>query len=62
MGFSSKTTYFQGFWDLCQAVRVDALDIAFARDPDPEKNRILFSNQTVAEFAAASMILMGWTN
>lgn len=39
---------------------VDFLDGAFAPDPDPELNRILFTNQTVASFAAIGMITMGW--
>ena len=40
---------------------VDCLDAAFTPDPDPEQNRILFTNQTVAGFAAAGMVTMGWT-
>jgi len=37
------------------------LDAAFERDPDPEQNRKLFTNQTVSGTAAIGMVTMGWT-
>ncbi|MCX7429085.1 MAG: hypothetical protein NTW96_26105 [Planctomycetia bacterium] len=37
------------------------LDAAFKPHPDPERNRCMFSNQTVSYFAAAGMITMDWT-
>ena len=40
---------------------VDFLDAAFKPSPDPEENRRLFANQTVAGFAAMGMVTMGWT-
>jgi len=41
---------------------VDFLDAAFERDPDPAQNRRMYTNQTVASFAAMGMVSMGWTN
>jgi len=40
---------------------VDFLDAAFKPDPDPEQNRILFTNQEVAYTASMGMVTMGWT-
>lgn len=39
---------------------VDFLDAAFKRSLDPEENRRLFTNQTVASTAAMGMLMMGW--
>jgi hypothetical protein len=39
---------------------VGCLDAAFKPWPDPEENRRLFANQTVASFAAMGMVTMGW--
>lgn len=40
---------------------VTFLDNSFKGDPDPEQNRVLLTNQTVAETAAIGMVMMGWT-
>ncbi len=39
---------------------VKALDIVFEKIPDPEKNKQIFTNQTVSSFAAMLMVQMGW--
>jgi hypothetical protein len=39
---------------------VECLDAAFKRDPNPEQNRKLFVNQTVASTAVICMVTMGW--
>ncbi|MCU0914900.1 MAG: hypothetical protein MUC88_10090 [Planctomycetes bacterium] len=39
---------------------VDYLDAAFKRSPNPEENRTLFTNQTVAGTAAIGRMMMGW--
>jgi hypothetical protein len=40
---------------------VDFLDTALKIDPDPEQNRMMFTNQTVSSTAAIGMVMMGWT-
>lgn len=40
---------------------LNAIDAATASDPDEQRNRMLFENQSVAELSVASMILMKWT-
>lgn len=40
---------------------VTALDEAFAEEDDPERNRQMYANQSVAETAVILMQLMGWT-
>ncbi len=39
---------------------VEYIDVATRRDPDPEQNRRLFTNQTVSAMAVFGMIEMGW--
>ncbi|WP_421722568.1 hypothetical protein [Alloalcanivorax xenomutans] len=39
---------------------VSMLDEAFSPDPDPNKNKQLFTNQKVADFAVMAMMLDGW--
>ncbi|QDT34551.1 hypothetical protein [Thalassoglobus polymorphus] len=39
---------------------VEYIDVATRRDPDPEQNRRLFTNQTVAAMALLGIIEMGW--
>ena len=39
---------------------VDFLNAGFKRDPDPEQNRKLFTNQTVSSTAVIGMVMMGW--
>ena|SRR6056297_2240789 len=40
---------------------VTAIDEAFAEEDDPERNRQMYANQSVAETAVILMQLMGWT-
>lgn len=40
---------------------VTALDGAFAEEDDPERNRQMYANQSVAETAVILMQVMGWT-
>lgn len=37
-----------------------ALDIAFEVNPDPTKNKTIYTNQKVAGFATILMLEMGW--
>lgn len=39
---------------------VKAIDIVFEKNPNPEKNKQLFTNQKVSSFAAMLMVSMGW--
>ena len=41
---------------------VNELDAAFSKEPDPEKNRIMYSNQEVTETALLIMVLNKWVN
>ena len=40
---------------------VICLDEAFEKDPDPEQNEFLFTNQMVSSATVICMVLMGWT-
>ena len=40
---------------------VDFLDAAFMPDVDPDRNRELFENQTIAGTAAIAMVTLEWT-
>lgn len=40
---------------------IDFIDAAFKPEPDPEQNRKLFTNQTIAGTAVIGMVTMGWT-
>ena len=39
---------------------VKSMDKAFAKDPDPEKNKRMFVNQNVSSTAVLLMVMMGW--
>lgn len=39
---------------------VEGLDAAFEPDPDPETNRMMFTNQKVNETSVILMMTMGW--
>ena len=41
---------------------VKAIDIVFEKNPDPKKNKMLFTNQKVSSFAAMLMVSMGWVD
>ncbi len=41
---------------------VKALDIAFSREADPNKNKMMYTNQTVSDSAALLMVMMGWVD
>lgn len=41
---------------------VTAIDAAFERDPDPEENRIMYTNQEVSSAAVILVRTMGWVN
>ena len=39
-----------------------AIDGSFEKDPDPEKNKQIFANQTVSSSVSMLMVMMGWLN
>ncbi|AKP32133.1 hypothetical protein [Yersinia aleksiciae] len=39
---------------------VNQLDLAFERDPNPAKNKIMFANQEISSSAVMLMMMMGW--